>query len=104
MDQEKLIKATKMMIEAFGEDPDREGLRETPERVAKMYAEIFSSLDAKRPEAVTNYKVFHVADTPEMVVVQEIPFYSMCEHHLLPFFGTVRAARRRKPPPSPSST
>ena len=92
MDQEKLIKATKMMIEAFGEDPDREGLRETPERVAKMYAEIFSSLDAKRPEAVTNYKVFHVADTPEMVAVQEIPFYSMCEHHLLPFFGTVSVA------------
>lgn len=92
MDQEKIAKATEMLLEAIGEDPSREGLKETPQRVAKMYAEVFSSLDDKQPEAVTNYKVFHVDENPEMVVVQEIPFYSMCEHHLLPFFGTVSVA------------
>lgn len=88
MDQKKIETAVAMILEALGENPDREGLRETPARVAKMYAEVFAGL-GKRPENFTNYKVFHVDDAPEMVVVQEIPFYSMCEHHLLPFFGTV---------------
>lgn len=88
MDQKKIETAVTMILEALGEDPAREGLKETPTRVAKMYAEVFSGL-GKRPEDFTNYKVFHVATAPEMVVVQEIPFYSMCEHHLLPFFGTV---------------
>lgn len=91
MDQERIARAVKEILLAVGENPDREGLRETPERVAKMYAEVFSSL-GKRPSDVANYKVFHVADQPEMVLIQDIPFYSMCEHHLLPFFGTVNLA------------
>lgn len=88
MDQKKIETAVTMILEALGEDPQREGLQETPARVAKMYAEVFAGL-GKRPEDFTNYKVFHVDEAPELVVVQEIPFYSMCEHHLLPFFGTV---------------
>ncbi len=91
MDQERIAHAVREILEAVGEDPNREGLRETPTRVAKMYAEVFSSL-GKQPETVANYKVFHVTEQPEMVLVQAIPFYSMCEHHLLPFFGTVNLA------------
>ena len=91
MDQVKVEQAIHDLIVALGEDPDREGLRETPERVAKMYGEIFSSLH-HHPEEFTNYKVFHVDEQPEMVLIQHIPFYSMCEHHLLPFFGYANVA------------
>lgn len=80
MDQQKIAKAVKDLLIAIGEDPEREGLAETPQRVAKMYQEVFSSLN-HQPEEVANYKVFHVDDVPEMVLVQHIPFYSMCEHH-----------------------
>lgn len=91
MDQEKIKRAVSELLEAFGEDPQREGLKETPQRVAKMYAEIFASLN-HQPEDFSNYKTFHVDDQPEMVLIQQIPFYSMCEHHLLPFFGNVSVA------------
>lgn len=91
MDQEKIKHAVSELLEAFGEDPQREGLKETPQRVAKMYAEIFASLN-HQPEDFSNYKTFHVDDQPEMVLIQQIPFYSMCEHHLLPFFGNVSVA------------
>ena len=91
MDQQKIAKAVKDLLIAIGEDPEREGLAETPQRVAKMYQEVFSSLN-HQPEEMANYKVFHVDDVPEMVLVQHIPFYSMCEHHLLPFFGSVHVA------------
>ncbi|MBU5283065.1 GTP cyclohydrolase I FolE [Limosilactobacillus reuteri] len=91
MDQQKIAKAVKDLLIAIGEDPKREGLAETPQRVAKMYQEVFSSLN-HQPEEVANYKVFHVDDVPEMVLVQHIPFYSMCEHHLLPFFGYANVA------------
>ncbi|MCH3921698.1 GTP cyclohydrolase I FolE [Limosilactobacillus sp.] len=91
MDQVKVEQAVRDLLVALGEDTTREGLVETPQRVAKMYAEIFSSLD-HRPEDFTNYKVFHVDDLPEMVLIQHIPFYSMCEHHLLPFFGYANVA------------
>ena len=91
MDQQKIEKAVRDLLIAIGENPHREGLLETPQRVAKMYQEVFSSLK-HQPEDVANYKVFHVSDVPEMVLVQHIPFYSMCEHHLLPFFGYATVA------------
>lgn len=87
--QEKIQTAVKMILEAIGEDPEREGIQETPARVAKMYSEVFSSVTA--PE-FDNYKVFPVEETTEMVLLKDIPFYSMCEHHLLPFYGTVNVA------------
>ncbi|MCT7826980.1 MAG: GTP cyclohydrolase I FolE [Lactobacillus iners] len=86
MNQQKIEHAVRELLVAVGEDPDRSGLVETPKRVAKMYQEIFSSLN-HRPEDFANYKKFHVDSNPEMVSINHIPIYSMCEHHLLPFFG-----------------
>jgi len=78
--------AVSAIIKAIGEDPAREGLRETPERIADMYTEIFAGIgtDAKA-ELTIGFEVGH----REMVILRDIPFYSMCEHHLLPFFGVV---------------
>ena len=84
IDQDKIKKAVKMMIEAIGEDPNREGLLETPRRVAEMYAELFSGI-GRDPK--TELKVAFEEGHREMVIVRDIPFYSMCEHHLLPFYG-----------------
>ena len=86
MDLARIEAAVREILLAVGEDPTREGLQETPARVARMYSEVFASL-GKQAEEVANYKTFHVEERPEMVLVQDIPFYSMCEHHLLPFFG-----------------
>lgn len=91
MDQKAVEQAIKQLLLAIGDDPTRPGLVETPQRVAKMYAEIASSL-GRQPEDVANYKVFHVDDAPRMVSVEHIPFYSLCEHHLLPFFGEANVA------------
>jgi GTP cyclohydrolase I len=91
MNESKIEKAISDLLEAIGEDPSREGLVETPKRVAKAYQEMFSGLN-HQPQDFTDYKIFHVEDEPEMVMVQKIPFYSMCEHHLLPFFGTANVA------------
>ncbi len=78
--------ATTAIIEAIGEDPTREGLVDTPRRVAEMYTEIFSGLTMDPLEELSvGYELGH----REMVIVKDIPFYSMCEHHLLPFFGVV---------------
>ncbi len=79
-------KAVTAIIKAIGEDPKREGLVETPNRVAEMYAEIFAGLDIDPTEEL---KVGYELGHREMVIVKDIPFYSMCEHHLLPFFGVV---------------
>ena len=89
MDKEKIEQAVTMIIEAIGENPNREGLLETPQRVARMYEEIFSGLnqDAK----VHLSKSFEIVDD-NMVIEKDIPFYSMCEHHLLPFWGKVNIA------------
>jgi GTP cyclohydrolase IA len=84
IDQEKIKKAVTMIIEAIGEDPKREGLVETPRRVAEMYSELFAGID-KDPK--TELKVGFEERHREMVIVRDIPFYSMCEHHLLPFYG-----------------
>lgn len=87
MDKKRIEHAVHELLSAVGEDPTRPGLIETPERVARMYEEVFGSLE--QGEHFSDYKVFPVAVDPGLVMVQQIPFYSMCEHHLLPFFGHV---------------
>jgi len=89
MDKQKIKAAVRELLLAIGEDPDREGLAETPERVADMYEEIFSGLKAD-PRA--HLKLFNEGNSDEMVVVRDIPLYSMCEHHLLPFVGKAHIA------------
>lgn len=84
MDLPKIETAVRMILEAIGEDPDREGLLETPQRVARMYAEVFSGLHRDISKDV---KVFTETGNDEMILIGDIPFYSMCEHHLLPFHG-----------------
>jgi GTP cyclohydrolase IA len=84
LNQEKIKKAVRDILEAVGEDPDRDGLKDTPRRVAEMYGEIFSGLNKNAKE---DLKVGFELGHREMVVLKDIPFYSMCEHHLLPFFG-----------------
>ena len=86
IDQRKIERAVLSIIEAIGEDPKREGLVDTPKRIAEMYGELFLGLglDPKQ-ELVVGYELGH----REMVIVRDIPFYSMCEHHLLPFYGVV---------------
>ncbi len=84
IDQEKIKKAVRQILIAIGDNPDREGLKETPSRVARMYADIFSGI-SKDPLKEIN--VFHNENNEEMIMVKDIPFYSMCEHHLLPFVG-----------------
>jgi len=86
MDGEKIKKAMRQIIQAIGEDPSREGIKDTPQRVAEMYIELFQGLHKDpRKELEVEFELGH----REMVVVKDIPFYSMCEHHLLPFFGVV---------------
>ncbi len=84
MDKERIERAVREILIAIGEDPDREGLQETPKRVARMYEEVFGGLE-KSPEE--HLKIFSEDKNEEMVVVRDIPLYSMCEHHLLPFVG-----------------
>ncbi len=84
IDQERIAKAVREILEAIGEDPDRDGLQETPARVAKSYAEIFAGLHMDPKDILT--KTFDI-DHEEMVLVKDIPFYSTCEHHLVPFHG-----------------
>ena len=84
MDTRKIEEGVRLILEGVGEDPDREGLRETPARVARMYEEVFAGL-AQDP-AVHFEKTFD-EHCNEMVLVRDISFYSMCEHHLVPFFG-----------------
>lgn len=84
MDNERIQNAVREILIAVGEDPDREGLLETPKRVANMYEEIFAGLTEDPKQHI---KLFNEQSNDEMVIVKDIPFYSMCEHHLLPFFG-----------------
>lgn len=84
MDKERIQNAVRKILIAVGEDPDREGLLETPKRVANMYEEIFAGLTEDPKQHI---KLFNEQSNDEMVIVKDIPFYSMCEHHLLPFFG-----------------
>ena len=84
MDKERIQNAVREILIAVGEDPDREGLLETPKRVANMYEEIFAGLTEDPKQHI---KLFNEQSNDEMVIVKDLPFYSMCEHHLLPFFG-----------------
>ena len=84
VDKQKIERAVRMLIEAIGEDPLREGLEGTPQRVAEMYEEVFAGLDQDPREFL---QVGFEEEHREMVILREIPFHSMCEHHLLPFYG-----------------
>jgi len=86
IDGDAIAAAVLQMLEAIGEDPDREGLQGTPRRISDMYQEIFSGI-GKDP--VDQLGVTFEEDHQEMVILRDIPFYSMCEHHLLPFHGVV---------------
>jgi len=90
MDRKKIERAVKMILEAIGEDPSREGLKRTPQRVAEMYEEIlvgYSGTPAKELRIHYEKENFE-----EIVLVRDIPLYSMCEHHMLPFFGRAHVA------------
>lgn len=89
MDTQKIEQAITMLLEAVGEDPNREGLKETPARVARMYQELLGGMDKDGKEHLS--KVFSAPDS-EIVVEKNIEFYSLCEHHMLPFFGNVHIA------------
>ncbi|MEA1912350.1 MAG: GTP cyclohydrolase I FolE [candidate division WOR-3 bacterium] len=89
MDQKRVKRAIREIIKAIGEDPDREGLKRTPERVAKMFIDIFKGVNEEPEKAI---KVYHSANYDEIIIIKGIPFYSFCEHHLLPFFGKVNIA------------
>ncbi|MDQ0858620.1 GTP cyclohydrolase I FolE [Bacillus sp. V2I10] len=86
---QQIEEAVRLILEAIGEDPNREGLLDTPKRVAKMYAEVFSGLNEDPKE---HFKTVFGEDHEELVLVKDIPFYSMCEHHLVPFFGKAHIA------------
>ncbi|MGD8500852.1 MAG: GTP cyclohydrolase I FolE [Phycisphaerales bacterium] len=83
-DEAKIRSAIYEIIKAIGDDPKREGLVDTPERVAEMYAELFGGMEQDPGEEL---KVGFELGHREMVILRDIPFYSMCEHHLLPFYG-----------------
>ena len=89
VDQEKVEAAIKLLLEGIGEDPTREGLLETPARVARMYGEIAGGMDQSAEEHLS--KTFAVASN-DLVIERDITFYSLCEHHLLPFFGKAHVA------------
>ena len=89
MDKERIKKAVREILIAVGEDPDRPGLAETPKRVANMYEEIFAGLNE---DPKMQRKFFDERSNDEMVIVRDIPFSSMCEHHLLPFVGRAHIA------------
>ncbi len=89
INQEKIAAGVRMIIEAIGDDPDREGLKDTASRVARMYGEFFQGL---HEDPRTYLQVVFDEQHDEMVLVKDVPFHSMCEHHLLPFHGRVHAA------------
>jgi GTP cyclohydrolase I len=89
VDEVKIQTAIRMILEAIGEDLEREGLLDTPARVARMYQEIFSGLGQNPADQLMT--LFN-EDHNEVVIVKDIPFYSMCEHHLVPFFGKAHVA------------
>ncbi|MEG1256736.1 GTP cyclohydrolase I FolE [Clostridium sp.] len=89
VNKEKIIEGVKLILEAIGEDQNREGLLETPERIARMYEEIFSGIGKTAEEHLS--KTFQV-DRNDLVLEKDITFFSMCEHHLVPFYGKVHIA------------
>lgn len=89
MDQKKIEEGVRLILEGIGEEPEREGLLETPQRVARMCEEIYGGMTQDAREHLE--KQFHVENN-NMVVEKDIPFYSTCEHHLLPFYGKAHVA------------
>ncbi len=89
MDENKIMEGVRLLLEGIGEDPMREGLCETPQRIARMYQEIFAGLFQDAAEPLS--KTFHTEQT-DMVLEKDISFYSTCEHHLLPFYGKAHVA------------
>ena len=89
MDLKKIEKGVRLILEGIGEDPDRPGLKETPERVARMYQEVFAGLETPTEELL---KAIEGETHDEMVLLKDIPFYSVCEHHMIPFIGKVHVA------------
>lgn len=88
-DRERIVRAVREILEAVGEDPDREGLQRTPERVADMYAEIFEGIHS---DASAQMDVVFNAEHDEMIMIRDIPLTSTCEHHLVPFVGQAHVA------------
>lgn len=89
MDKEKIKKGVRLILEGMGEDPERAGLKDTPRRVADMYEEIFSGIKTPSEELL---KAIEGETHDEMILLKDIPFYSVCEHHLLPFIGKAHIA------------
>ncbi|MFC1549355.1 GTP cyclohydrolase I FolE [Nitrospirota bacterium] len=90
MDKGKIEDGVKLILEGIGEDPKRPGVKDTPQRVAEMYAEIFSGLDSVSEKDIL--KPIAGESHDEMILIKDIPFYSVCEHHLLPFIGKAHIA------------
>lgn len=89
MDKNKIIEGVKLILEGVGENPNREGLLETPERIARMYEEIFSGLNKNSDKELS--KTFKVSED-NLVIEKDIIFYSLCEHHFVPFYGKAHIA------------
>lgn len=89
VDRTQIEEAVRLILKAIGEDPSREGLLDTPKRVAKMYEEVFSGLNE---DPSKHFETIFSEDHEELVLVKDIPFYSMCEHHLVPFYGVAHVA------------
>ena len=89
VDKPRIERAVREILLAIGEDPEREGLLETPQRVARMYEELFQGLGQ---DPASHLQKFFTERYASMVVVKDVEFHSMCEHHLVPFFGTVDIA------------
>ena len=88
-DHETIVDSVRKILEAIGEDPEREGVKRTPDRVARMYAEIFGGLGH---DPVNEINVVFDAGHDEMIMIKDVPLYSMCEHHLIPFMGVAHVA------------
>ena len=89
IDREKIKQGVKLLLEGIGEDPSREGLADTPDRVARMYEEIFSGMEETAEEHLS--KVF-TAEDAGIVLERDITFFSTCEHHMMPFYGKAHIA------------
>ena len=89
IDREKILEGVKLILEGIGEDPNREGLLDTPDRIARMYEEIFSGIGKEAEDELS--KTFTVEGN-DLVLEKDITFYSMCEHHLVPFYGKAHIA------------
>ncbi len=89
IDKDKIIEGVRLILEGIGEDITREGLVHTPQRIADFYEETFSGVGVDPKQEVTLYTA---ENRDELIIIRDIPFYSMCEHHLLPFFGKAHVA------------